>query len=279
MKRYLLGLAALLAFNSAQAADMPLKAMTKPIPATSWTGFYVGANVGGVWGSFDNRLTTVNGPPGDQFFNTAIGQDRDVNAAGTGSANSSGFTGGVQAGYNKQMDRIVLGIEADFGAMSLKPQRGGVFPYTGLINHPFSLNTSAKTDWLLTVRGRVGYAVDRTLLYATGGLAVTELRFNQNFQDLVCQPLPACTESIAASSTRVGYTVGAGVEHMFDRNWTAKAEYLYLNFDTGNFSGLLGTPVVGTGVATFNNSTKLDAHVFRVGVNYLFGSGPVVAKY
>jgi outer membrane immunogenic protein len=277
MQKFALGgfVVAALMSAPATAADLPTKRMVSKAPIVapmfSWTGFYIGANVGGAWGEADNQLSIVNGPPGDQFFNPAATRDLDVARAGTGNARSSAFTGGFQAGYNLQMNRLVLGIEADFGAMGLKGQRSGTFPYSDDINHPFSISTSTKTNWLLTVRPRIGYAFDRSLVYATGGLAVASLSFDQAFVDLQCAPLPACSENISAKSTRVGYAVGGGLEYAFANQWTVKGEYLYVDFGSASFSGLLGVPTVGVGIATFNNSVRTDAHLLRFGINYLFG--------
>ena len=284
MKKFFLASAAVIGLTGvAYSADLPAKPVYKaPIaaPIFTWNGFYVGANVGIAWGLFDNRLSIVNGPLGDGFFNTAIGQDRDVAAAGASRIRASGFTGGAQVGYNFQINRAVLGFEVDFGALDLSGPSSGTFLYSGLVNHPFSLTTAVRTNWLLTARPRVGYVFDRTLVYATGGIAVTNLNFDQNFQDLppLCNPVPACSETASRRSTRVGYALGAGLEYALRDNWTAKGEYLYLNFGSTNVSGLLGTPVVGSGTATFNNSVQLDAHVFRFGANYRLGTGPIIAR-
>ena len=108
------------------------------------------------------------------------------------------------------------------------------------------------------------------LLYATGGLAYGEVR--------TAETIGAGLFGFSNTDTRVGYTVGAGVEGAIGGNWTAKLEYLYV--DLGKTSGSLLTtiPALGGGVLTSNFSSRITDNVLRVGVNYKFG-GPVVAKY
>jgi outer membrane immunogenic protein len=174
----------------ALAADLPTKA---PAPAAlfSWTGFYVGGNLGGVWGR-----STVS---------------EDVFLVGSFTNNPSGVIGGFQAGYNWQAGNLVYGVEADIALSSAEQTTdlgGGFF-------HRSSLSG------LSTLRGRIGIAMSPTLLYLTGGAAFAWLKHEQvDFSG-----------TASRGSTAWGWTIGAGIEHAFANRWSIKAEYLYTRFN------------------------------------------------
>ena len=200
-----------------------------------------------------------------------------VSAAASPSLRPSGFTGGGQAGYNWQTGAMVLGVEADIEAFRLRASTIGTFQFPstlpgGLGGAPsfFTPASSVSTDWLSTGRGRLGWANDHWLLYATGGVAVTNASVNQT----IALQVPFVWNA-SASSTRVGWTVGAGFEYAMTRNWSVKGEYLYLDFGNLNGVGVLTPAFAGF---VYTNSTHLTANIARVGVNYHFGA-PVVAKY
>ncbi|HEY1945057.1 MAG TPA: outer membrane protein [Roseiarcus sp.] len=209
MKKFLL--AALLAgvATSAFAADLPTrKAPPAPAPVYmppvfTWTGFYVGVNGGG---AFANGGRDFGDPDGGEVGGTV--------------------------GYNYQLGQIVLGVEADWDWASLN-QNGVNFvgPYKNNI------------DDILTARARLGYAIDRTLLYVTGGYAGAdqELKF----------------PGLASNDTwRSGGVIGGGVEYAFTNNISAKAEYLYAPF--GDSTNLMGA------------KSDLNLSLVRVGLNYKF---------
>ena len=163
---------ALIAFfgGAANAADilpgpMP-RPVPKPMPAPDRaSGSILEAMAGGAWGRYQNSLRVTNGNPG--YFNPAA--IAGVNASGSSGLDLSGFTGGGQIGYNFQPSNWVWGIEADIQSLDLSDSHGGKFRYT-TNNAPYNLSNSNSTDWLFTLRGRVGYAFDRSLVYFTGGL-------------------------------------------------------------------------------------------------------------
>lgn len=296
MKRILIGSAAIISLfaTSAFAADMARPYTKAPVvvdPGYNWTGFYVGLNGGYSWGRANTTISGVS-PLAPLFPVGAFAPfSRDVNG---------GIAGG-QAGYNWQVDRKwVLGLEGDIqwsgerssSSLSLVGPRyfsnaigipvGPAGPdFNSIITQ--TLNVSHELSWFATFRGRVGWLADpQTLLYATGGLAVGEFRysgqtttsiqvFGPGGAGLVPQGAPLVFAGAAASSsdTRVGWTVGAGIERKFTPNWSLKAEYLYMDFGSRTFfSGTL-------------NEARVSFHdqVARVGINYQFTSGPVVAKY
>jgi outer membrane immunogenic protein len=266
MKNYIIGVVGILVLlaGSAFAADMPLKA--PPVSVWNWSGFYVGGNLGGAWGTSDPTSSTVftTGylPGAGYFAATSVGA---FNAAGTQSVKPDGFTGGVEAGYNWQVGNILVGVEADIDSFQLRGSAAsGPVVYPGFGGATFTINSAASADWLFTARPRIGVIMNNWLFYGTGGLAVTTLKANFAFADTF-----AATESGSISSTKSGYAVGGGIEDRLSGNWSVKAEYLYVDFGSAstvstNFAqpGLLfpGQPIT--------HSVTLNANSARVGLNY-----------
>lgn len=285
MKKLLLTTTALtpffLAVGSADAADLPVKA---PAPAPvaalpNWTGFYVGLNAGGTWGRADpNTSVSCAAAPGFTLpYIGLTGSCADVplvNAAGTGSTTKAEFIGGGQAGYNVQSNNVVYGIELDFNSMNIKAARQVTSNYATLAGNSFTVATSANTNWLFTTRGRVGWAFGDVLAYATGGLAVTDLKSGNSFSDsLAGFPGPGAG-TWNTSATKLGWTAGAGIEWALSHNWSAKVEYLYVKFGSVTASGLVTTGPTGIpGLAygnAINTSVDLTASIARAGINYKF---------
>lgn len=245
MKRLLftgVAVASLMAASASFAADLPSRRYAPVAPAAmmpifTWTGFYVGANAGAAFGN--DRSSFIPG----------------IGSVGTGS-NSAGFTGGGGLGYNYQFGNVVVGVETDLQVANLSRNAfNGAVIVPGFI--PF---VDRGIDWFGTARGRVGYAIDRTLLYGTGGLAYGGGGGNGC---AVFGPAVACTNN----DTRTGWTVGGGLEYAFTGNLTAKVEGLYVNLDrnNNNFAGTLGgVPVFATG------NRNEDFGVVRAGINYKF---------
>jgi outer membrane immunogenic protein len=270
--------ASIMSGSAASAADLARQAYTKappPVlaPVYSWTGFYVGGNIGGGW-SEDSGATrcteagVVNGPSCQ-------------NVPG-GTINGSGVIGGVQAGYNWQVSpNWLIGVEADIQGADIKGSTtlNGPFPFFGGGFGPATTYTaSEKIDWFGTVRGRVGMTTGSVLLYVTGGLAYGHARLNTDLFSpgaFIPFSFPA-----SASVTKAGWTVGGGVEWGFASNWSVKVEGLYYDLGTTTVSA---GPTVGAGdptLAGFARGKDFNLHgaIGRVGLNYRFG-GPVVAKY
>jgi outer membrane immunogenic protein len=265
MKRLLIGIsaAASLFATGAFAADLAVKqpVYTKaPVyvePIFDWTGFYVGGNLGYSWGRSSDTSTLTNAA-GTVLLTTS---DK---------SNLDGIVGGGQIGYNWQMQNWVFGFEADIQGTGEKGSRGFIYTPAGffalaLTPTPFTLEQ--KIDWFGTVRGRIGVlAAPKVLLYATGGLAYGQVDSNET----VGATTPVTFNN---SNTRVGWTVGAGIEGAIGGNWTAKLEYLYVDLGTVNNTFTV-TP--STNLSSY--SSHITDNILRVGVNYKFG-GPVVARY
>ncbi|HEX5279322.1 MAG TPA: outer membrane beta-barrel protein [Micropepsaceae bacterium] len=226
---------ALILATGAQAADLArpvYKAPPARLPAWTWTGFYVGGTVGAVVGN--DRVSNDPASP-VQWLVSPI------------NTNSVGIIGGLEAGYNWQVSQIVLGIEGDVSVSSLKQSANGTS--LGATTPTFS----SRLNTLSTIRGRLGWAFDRTLLYGTGGVAFA------NLKDQLIDPAFPFTDRTGSSVT--GWTAGLGVEYAFTDHWTAKAEYLHVGFSqraaTTNVAGYI-----------FDYRDRLD--IGRVGINYKF---------
>ena len=160
---------------------------------------------------------------------------------------SEGFLGGAQGGWNYQMGRFVLGAELDFSFADINSNNA-----TNTLG-----NVSSSTPWIATATTRLGYTWDRFLVYGKVGAAFAQFDYNIN--------------NLTASETRVGFTVGTGLEWAVAGNWSAKAEYNYLDF--------------GRSAVNFDNSNvSLDIDqrisVIKAGINYRFGVPPgVPIKY
>jgi outer membrane immunogenic protein len=211
MKKFLLGTIALVALGtaSAVAADLPARTYTKApayaAPVYNWTGFYIGAHVGGAF-------TNNNSFP----------------VAGFGNSGSTGsFLGGGQIGADYQFaPNWVLGIEGQFSGLS---NQNRSFTSPG-----FVVGTN-NNDYLGSVTGRLGYTWGPAMLYAKGGVGFEDN--NSYFVNTAGGAPVAFTQS---GNNKTGYTVGGGLEYMFAPSWSAKVEYQYYDFGTSGFTSNLG---------------------------------------
>jgi outer membrane immunogenic protein len=239
----------------ASAADLPVRVKAPP-PAPvyyNWTGFYLGVNLGGSWGhqSVDACATLTAG--------TFCDSD---------TLRMNGVIGGGQIGYNWQFAPFfgwgngwVLGLEADIQGSGQRASRG--FSITDVTTGDvFSGNVEDKLTWFGTVRGRSGIAFDRTLWYVTGGWAFGDRTIDGTLSTTIAG-VPTST-TFSTSKTLNGWTVGAGVEWAFWNNWTAKFEYLHIDFTNtgGDFSST--APIASASVG------HLQDEIARAGVNYKF---------
>ena len=263
MKLGTIGIAAYAALIGcpALAADMAVKAPPPaPPPQYNWTGFYIGGTAGWAWGSFDPTSSTATVPVGE--INTDVPA---INAAGVQRIKPSGFIGGFEAGYNWQPSNLLFGLEGDIESFHLHGSAStGPVVYHGGAG-TFTLTSTASTDWLATARGRLGYAAGNWLFYATGGFAFTDLHGNFSFSETAF----GGSEAASLSSSKTGYAVGGGVEASLSRQWSVKAEYLFVDF--GRVSAF-GTAAGGVLIPTypFTHTIDLKANLARIGLNYHF---------
>jgi len=241
--------------TAAMAADLPTKAPQPQPPAYSWSGCYVGIN-GGAGGSASNFNTNVGA--GGYLTGTDPGT---VDGDGGGSANKTIGTGGGQAGCNWQMNTAVVGLEGDFDYFR---SNANFSNNTGTLaaGTPFTIGQSVATNYLATVRPRLGIAADRSLAYITGGAAFTDATYTESYVDAA-----GGIGSASASKSLVGWTAGAGWEYAWADHWTFKVEYLYASFATTNAVGVIAGP---GGTNPLSGSGDLVIQTLRGGVNLKF---------
>lgn len=271
-------IAAAVACGPAFAADLaptykaPVKALT---PVASWTGFYVGGNVGYDWSSGSSGISVLSTDPALAAPLAVFVAAGSLPAALSPSA--KGVIGGGQFGYNWQVSpQWLVGLEADFQGSDVKGSTTQVLAPAG-----FDVTSTTVTkgiDWFGTVRGRVGVLVaPQWLLYGTGGFAYGRTKSSFGITDLTngCVVGATICASAASSGTSTGWSAGAGTEVMFAPNWSFKAEYLYVDLGRRTLNVASSTiPAI-----VFTTSTPFRKQIARVGINYHFSAGPVVAKY
>ncbi len=218
------GLLAAMTGMPSYAADLPRPSYKAPAysapSAFSWSGFYVGANAGYGWGK--SRWT-------------------DATGFATGEFNLSGLVAGGTLGYNLQAGSLVYGLEGDLDYSTIKGSAG-----TLCGGGPGACET--RNTWLGTARARLGYSFDRWLPYITGGAA---------FGGIKMTPVSG---GASDSQTKLGWTLGLGLEYAFLGSWSAKVEYLYADLGTARCSTACGGPT----------DVTFKTNLLRVGLNYRF---------
>ena len=239
----ILAVAAIAAFagaaGAANAADIYAHSGLKDAPyaaAPTWTGFYVGANVGGGWSQLDSSWNL--------FDVVTINHTNEA----------SGVVGGGQVGYNWQTGAFVLGVEADFGGFG--------FSHTSdIISVPganLALGTKISSGFAADVTGRLGYAAGPALFYAKGGWAYFDGTIG----------LDAPSPFNVNKSGRDGWTIGGGIEYALSPTWSVKGEYQYFDFGSVSLDPFAATYLAGC----THIDNELTVNVVKVGVNYHLGA-------
>ncbi len=229
--------------GAANAADLYRGGSMKDVPAyvppPTWTGFYIGAHVGGAWADIKNH--DLN--------------DYSYNGNNYGWSNTNdGVFGGGTVGYNYQTGSFVFGVEADFGAAGL----------TGNWNNGYAQSYAAgylsgkdDTNFYADVTGRLGYAAGPALFYVKGGWAYLDAKLSVGGFDVNGNPWSTNCSGLD------GYTIGGGIEYMFAPSWSVKAEYLYFDFGKNNSSWYDANLNYN-----WNFDRELTVNTFKVGINY-----------
>jgi opacity protein-like surface antigen len=223
--------------NAADLSRRPYAKAPAPLmqPIYNWTGFYVGANFGGV---ATNETVTAGG-------------------LAAFSTDPSGVLGGVQVGYNYQFSpNWLVGVEGELAWTSASSTNSfGVLRNAG--------SFSSNHNWYDTLDGRVGYVMGPWLLYAKAGIAWMNADYQVTLGGI---------GSNSINTTRVGWNIGAGAEFMIAPQWSAKAEYNFLDFGTDTYG--FAIPIVGGGTPI-----NTQVHEFKVGVNYHLAPGTLFGRW
>jgi outer membrane immunogenic protein len=241
------------------AADLGARPITKapavaPPIAFSWTSCYIGGNAGGKWGRFS----------GDATITTPILSESLLFPGGIFGVNNNhdfdgSFVGGGQIGCQWQAGSFVFGIEGDFDATDVR--QTFVAP-PGVILFAPGDSVDFRNRWQASVRGRLGYAWDRWLVYATGGVAFADVRATVN---LVPPGFTAITAE-EDTQTLTGGTVGAGVDYAITDNLSLGVEYRFSKFGHETFT----FPALITAPSTLTATTDLETHEVTARLNWHF---------
>lgn len=239
MKKTLLGAAFLIsALSPAMAADVVIVEPAPPTPVAStynWSGVYVGVQAGYSWGSGDGAYLDPTG-------------FRDE----TANPEADGFLLGGQIGYNYQWGAFVLGVEGDL-AYSWADGDSDIDTFPDGVQIP-GVHNENEYNYLASITGRLGYAFDRTLIYAKGGVGFTELEMSDVG--------PGSFVTASGSKSMTGWTIGGGVEYAITDQWTAKGEYQFYRFSD---SVSLNDP---NPWRVYDDN--FDIHALKIGFNYHF---------
>jgi outer membrane immunogenic protein len=258
--------------SAAFAADLPSRApppvYLPPPPVFTWTGFYIGGQVGGAWGTGGSSFTA---------FDAVTGRFVD---ASFGGGNPSGVIGGGHLGYDYQIPTwnwfsssgVVIGVEGSVDGSSLSKTTTVTLPGIFLTSGTATANASANVQG--SIRGRLGIAWDRVLVYATGGVAFGSINSNIELNAIDAAGVPFFA-SRSRSNSRTGWTVGGGIEYAFTPNWSIGAEYRYTDFGTISRSASLADG------SFISGSRTLRENQVQARFTYLFtyNPPPIVAKY
>ena len=262
--------------RGSQKVDAPL----------SWTGFYAGVNAGAGYGQIDKAVTFAGDGPtgaGNAFLNGVFTDDPGSGRnAFSQMLFSDGFVGGAQLGYNWQVARAwVVGLEADIqsGLQGSASTTGFVDP--PVLATPITLSSDQDLKWFGTVRGRLGFATERFLMFGTAGLAYGRTDVSANMTNpngagvpfapgstiLTCPANQVCLTG-ADSRTSIGWTVGGGLEWALWNHVMLKVEYLHVNLGDQTVRLVAPNPANGNGFLTAKFDNSFD--IVRAGLNYKF---------
>jgi outer membrane immunogenic protein len=217
----------------------------------SWTGFYVGGNVGFTYttSKFDHTANPLS------TCTLITGSITDCSTTGT--LNSNSLMGGIQAGFNHQLGSFIWGLEGDITWRGQDTGKATFMPAFGVVQ-----DFAESNGWLATLRPRVGFAYYRAFIYATGGVAWGSVSHTLSFRDPLNQFPTLVTQE---THTRVGWTTGVGVEYALTTRWTFRGEYLFVDLGEVN----VATAATGGWWPTNTNLAE-QQHLLRAAVNYRF---------
>ena len=256
MKKLVSGIvfaAAVAGASTAYAADLRPVYKAPPVvamPAYNWTGFYIGGHVGYGWGDSNYTPTGIVGLIAEPWTNS-----------------HDGWFGGVTAGYNYQVQRLVVGVEGEWSWSGIEGNGNSRFLLGLPIPGGAAAGGSFSNNWVATAATRVGVAFDNVLFYGKAGFAWANNDYN------VFATVPALGFNYASSltDTHAGWLVGAGVEWGFGGGWSAKVEATYMDFSRKNYA-FAGIPVGGVLNIPVNADVDSVIGTVKFGVNYRFGA-------
>jgi len=268
MKRFFVAAVCVLAGLTATAATTgaaPANSAAAASTAPSWAGWYAGGNVGYGWGGSTGTGIELTDPIHVFGAYAALGGFRFP------SVSPKGAVGGGQFGYNFQTGSVVWGAVADFQFSGMKASDTVNVPALGAGVGAFGSETqshSAKIEWFGTVRGRIGYAFNNFLPYISGGLTYGKVSSTLNL--LVDPAFSGFMMAGQSSTTRAGWTIGAGFDYALTNNWSVGLGYLYLDLGRDTVSATPQNLLLNTSGTVIAMNQHFTANILRAVVNYKF---------
>jgi outer membrane immunogenic protein len=249
-------------FRSVLAAALMLSTSSAFAQDASWTGPYIGAHVGGAWADWNAAAS----------YDDGTGPVPGVFAPGSHTIDGDGWVAGGLIGYNHQIGNVVLGLEIDGSWGDVDGSHRFL-----TIGGDYGWDVATTLEAFGTARVRVGYAFNNLLIFGTGGVAYGRTEANETvtcgLTGANCLT-PTVTAVAKAEQDHVGWTLGAGAEWMFSPGWSLRGEWLHVDLGEADYR-FVGTAYPGTKNlphTTDSVSSDLEFDVFRIGVNYRFGS-------
>jgi outer membrane immunogenic protein len=274
----LIGASAFSFATSASADGFPTRTYSQA-PPFSWAGSYFGVN-GGIGWNDQSTHVSGSGDAGKALVDIIFDKLNSPNSFQSQKQDAIGIIGGVQVGYNWQFGRWVLGIEADLQSANVKGDASteGVFPGTTVT---FRYTGDQDLQWFGTLRGRLGWANERILLFGTAGLAYGRTEASAKIADsnsagatafggtppITCAANVVCLAG-ASSETTIGWAAGFGFELALSRTVTFKTEYLRVDLGDQSVKLTTQSPSSGGGFVTAKFDNAFD--IFRAGLNVRF---------
>ncbi len=240
----------------------------------TWQSPYIGAYLGGGFGN-NHTVTNVGSISPTSYFSTTADINA-VNNSGNTMHNPTTLIAGIQAGHDWIWQQMLYGVVIDYSALPLNSSTritNVTYPDNSDV---YSLYTSMNTNWLFTLRGRLGYRAIPdwpSFLYITGGMAITQLKVKNNFSD---------NSSLAGAGgnytyeNEIGWTAGVGVELAAVGNTSVNMEYLYFYVPSVKTMSNISNTNEGFGIPaqsltnSFSTTGKFHASLITIGLNYRF---------
>lgn len=218
-----------------------------------WDGLYIGGSIGAASGKASPNVTTTE----DTYFHTT--DDEQLDSAASKSLNENSLISVLSLGYNVQQDGLLYGLEGDvtYSKFDKTLNSSGVYLTNG---DTFHLSTKVERNWLASIRGKLGYVSDDSVIYFSLGPAITQIKYKFSFND------SSKASSFSETKTHLGIGASLGYERSLSKNWSVKAEYMvssFINLDYGKNT----LPGINDG---FSHKLDLTTHSISLGLNYYF---------
>ncbi|GAB7023726.1 outer membrane protein [Salidesulfovibrio brasiliensis] len=224
-------------------------------PSVDWSKPYVGIAIGAAYGEADHGLRL-----GGTYFNKQDSNQIDP----LGSRDQSEVMPAVSvfAGFNHQWDNLVLGLEGEFTyAPFEKKYDTGRTEYESLPANYFNMRSRVTSDWMASLKPRLGYAFDNSLAYITAGPALSEIKYHFHFDD---DNLGGNSATVDKEKLCLGWIAGIGYDHMLENGWGIRASYQHYEFP--DIADSAPSFTNGAFQGDFSNSLDYKSDVFLLGI-------------